>query len=208
MPKNSSVILVNYFYMKKIILASTSPRRKEILEMLDLEFEIIPSSFKEDNTLPLAPSVLVCQLALGKAKEVSKRNPDALVIGADTLMSLDGRIIGKPKDQDDARTILNVLSGRVHSVFSGIALVEGQQIQSASAESKVYFKKLEASEIEAYLKTNEWQDKAGGYGVQSSGGDLIEKIEGGYLNIVGLPLDLLIEMLKKFGVHAALRKQD
>lgn len=186
--------------MHPIILASSSPRRKEILAMTGLTFDIVPSGYEEDNSLPLPPAELVAQLALGKAQWVAQRHPDALVIGADTLIAMDGNVYGKPRDKEDLIATLKKFSGRSHSVFSGIALVKKDHVVAESVETKVFFRALGNDEITRYAETNEWQDKAGGYGIQATGALFIEKIEGDYFNVVGLPLCQLGQRLRELGI--------
>lgn len=187
--------------MRKIILASTSPRRKEILASTGLVFEVMPSSYEEDNSLAMPPNQLVAHLAEGKARWVAEKYSDAIVIGADTLGTLDGRIIGKPRDKDDLISTFTALSGRSHSIFSGIAIVERDKVVTESVETKVFFRELTSQEIEKYAAhTQEWQDKAAGYGIQSLAGMFIERIEGDYYNVVGLPLCRLAVRLKEFRV--------
>lgn len=192
--------------MKKIILASTSPRRKEILEITGYPFEVFPSAYEEDNTLAMPPDQLVAQLALGKTAWVAKKNMSSVVIGADTLISLDGKVIGKPRDRDDLVSIFSALSGRSHSVFSGIAIIEGDHVVNESVETRVFFRKLDAGEIEQYADAAEWQDKAGGYGIQSTAAMFIERIEGDYFNVAGLPLSRLVTRLKEFGIDLLAKK--
>ena len=186
--------------MKRIILASSSPRRKELLAMTGLPFDIVPSGYEEDNALPLPPAELVAQLALGKAQWVAERHPEALVIGADTLIAMDGQVYGKPHGKEDLVATLKKFSGRSHSVFSGIALVENGRTATESVETKVFFRELGDDEIARYAETDEWRDKAGGYGIQATGALFIEKIEGDYFNVVGLPLCRLGQRLREFDV--------
>lgn len=168
--------------------------------MTGYPFDVLPSAYEEDNTLALSPDKLVAHLALGKAAWVAKSNPQSVVIGADTLVSLDGKIIGKPRDKEELVLILSALSGRPHAVLSGIAIIEGDHVVSESVETKVFFRKLDRNEIDCYAGTDEWKDKAGGYGIQSAAALFIDRIEGDYLNVVGLPLSRLAQRLKEFDV--------
>jgi septum formation protein len=190
--------------MKQIILASTSPRRKELLSLTKLDFTIVPSDYEEDNTLPLPPGELVKELALGKAASVAKHHPDAVVIGADTLVAAGNKIIGKPRNKQDLIAIFHHLSGTSHSAFSGIAIIEGDKVRTESVETKVFFRELTDREINQYAETDEWNDKAGGYAIQATGSLFIDRIEGNYTNIVGLPLSTLMRMLEEFDVEIAL----
>lgn len=188
--------------MKKIILASQSPRRKDLLKQVGLEFEIDPSNYEEDMSLKMDPLKLVEYLSLGKAKDVAKRHKDAIIISADTIVALDGEIFGKPKTAERAKEMLQKFSGKAHAVLTGFTIIEtdtNKQI-SKSVETKVYFKNLSEKEIDAYVATGEPLDKGGGYAIQGLAALFIEKIEGDYFNIVGLPIFPLIEELKKFGI--------
>ncbi len=189
---------------KKIILASQSPRRKWLLEQIGLEFDIIPSNFDEDIENKKFSKKLIESLAYEKAKEVSQRIDDkALIIAADTVVILGEQILGKPVDEADATKMLQKLSGQTHKVITAIAIIDKYEEKTLlnSTISKVKFKKLSEREISDYIKTGEPMDKAGSYGIQAYGSLFVEKVEGCYNNIVGLPLNLLCEMLKSFGVY-------
>ena len=182
--------------MKRIILASASPRRKEILAKAGLIFEVIPSRYEEDMSLDKEPKDLVMHLALEKAREVAARNPGALVIGADTFIFLGNQVIGKPKDKEDLASMIKLLSGRTHSVFTGVSVVDGGKEKVDFQEAKITFRELSNEEIVGYSENyEEWHDKAGGYAIQGVGASFIDKIDGDYLGIVGLPLTLLTKML-------------
>jgi septum formation protein len=188
--------------MKKIILASRSPRRKQLLEQIGLKFEIDPSDYEEDISLKMEPKKLVEYLSLGKATDVAKRHKDAVIISADTIVALDGEIFGKPKTSERAKYMLQKMSGRAHSVLTGFTIIDTETKKqiSKSVETKVYFKNLSEKEIDAYIATGEPLDKGGGYAIQGLAALFIEKIEGDYFNIVGLPIFPLTEELKNFGV--------
>lgn len=189
--------------MKKIILASASPRRRELLGNIGLEFDVLISDADESSVSPLGISVpmYVQELALLKASAAAKSagNKDALIISADTVVALDGKILGKPKDEEDAFRMLSELSGKCHSVFSGICVMNTKNAFSvcAAEETKVYFRKLSEDRIRRYIATKEPMDKAGAYGIQSLGALFVEKIEGDYFNVVGLPVIKLLEILEK-----------
>lgn len=188
---------------KKLILASASPRRKFLLSQLGIDFTVEPSIGEENIDINLPPAVVAVNLAENKARNVALRHNDSLVLGADTIVVIDGRILGKPRDSEQAVEILSLLSGRWHSVYTGVALIDaetGRQIKDYE-ESKVKFKYLSAREIKNYINTGEPFDKAGAYGIQGKGSLLVEKIEGCYYNIVGLPLFKLNSMLLKFGIE-------
>ena len=175
----------------KLILASVSPRRKELLSGV-CEFEIQPSRFEEvtgDNA-----QEVVLQNARGKAMEVLSRFPDCRVLGADTVVALDGKILGKPKDGEDAKRMLRMLSGRVHSVFTGVCLADRNGEQERVVEAKVLFKTLNENLIESYVLSGTPLDKAGAYGIQD--GIVVESILGSYTNVMGLPMEAVKEMLK------------
>lgn len=187
--------------MKKIILASASPRRREILESMHLKFEVMVSGTDEskiENSLDTG--IYVQELALLKAGAVCKQIPsrDALIIAADTVVSIDGKILGKPRDKEEAFSMLSSLSGRCHSVFTGLCVMRAKDAFSVckSVETKVYFKKLTDKKIKAYVNTGEPMDKAGAYGIQGLGALLTEKIDGDYFNVVGLPASKLAEILE------------
>ena len=189
---------------KKIILASQSPRRKWLLEQIGLEFDIIPSNFDEDIENKKFSKKLIESLAYEKAKEVSERiGNEVLIIAADTVVILGNQILGKPTDEEDARQMLQKLSNKTHKVITAIAIIDKYEDKTLinSKISKVKFKKLTDREINDYIKTGEPLDKAGSYGIQAYGSLFVEKVEGCYNNIVGLPLNLLAEMLKSFGVY-------
>lgn len=185
----------------KLILASQSPRRKMLLEKLGLDFQVIVSEVEED--IPEEnPVQLVEKLALKKARGVAQKATSGLVLGADTVVALEGTILGKPQSKEEAVKMLQLLNGKTHQVITGVALVEADGGKSLVDHeiTRVTFRNLEPEEIQAYVHTGEPLDKAGGYGIQGLGGLLVEKIEGCYDNVVGLPLTKLYLMLKKFGI--------
>lgn len=179
-----------------IILASKSPRRKELLSLITTEFEV--RSADADETLPegISPSDAVCYLSKIKAQPLN--NGEDIVIGADTVVALDGMILGKPSDDDDARRMLSMLSGREHSVFTGVTVIKGEKSCTFYCETKVHFYPLSKKEIDDYIATGECSDKAGAYGIQGYGSLLVEKIDGDYFNVVGLPVSRLYRELTKF----------
>ncbi len=188
--------------MKNIILASASPRRKELLEILKLNFSIISVNIDENLLPEESPHDAVRRLARLKAEAVMSRiSGDSIVIAADTIVVLEGQIMGKPLNEDDARHKLSRLSGRRHEVITAVCVKMGEEICEVEDETtRVYFRPLSAQEITAYVASGEPADKAGAYGIQGRGGLLVEKIEGCYFNVVGLPLSRLYLMLKKHGV--------
>ena len=190
--------------MDRLILASASPRRRELLENIGLKFDIIVSSENEENiddTLP--PKLYTSELAVLKANSVAKKlieegRQKGIIIAADTVVYLDEKILGKPKNKEDAFLMLNSLSGRIHSVYTGICVLRLYDgfIVSASVRTDVKFKDIDEKLIRKYIDTNEPMDKAGAYGIQGRGSLLVEKIDGDYFNVVGLPVSTLCEILK------------
>ena len=181
-----------------LILASLSPRRKELLSRLALPFTVIPAEVDESGIRESDPERAVLALSALKAQAVAKDHPQDLVLGADTVVSIDGKILGKPRDRVDAKETLSLLSGRAHQVFSGFTLIKGEKRISRAVCTKVYFAPLKEEEIEWYLDSGEPFDKAGSYGIQGLGGLLVEGIEGDYFNVVGLPVSRLVRILSNF----------
>jgi septum formation protein len=183
-----------------LILASQSPRRRQLLQRLGLAFDVVPSDASEDLDESIAPAGAVEMLALRKAAVVSHRHPDALVLGADTIVVLDGDVLGKPASGDEAAAMLRRLSGRTHTVYTGIALLHHASGRTVAAHeaTEVTFAPLAPWEIEAYVATGSPMDKAGGYGIQDDlGALLIAGVRGDYYNVVGLPLRRLYVTLRE-----------
>lgn len=186
----------------RIILASQSPRRRELLERMGISnFEIIPAKGEERIDPALTPSELVEELSRQKAAEVAGANPDALVIAADTVVAVDGSVLGKPASRDHAVEMLTALSGREHHVYTGFTVCRGERVITAHEDTAVRFRTLTGEEIEAYVDTKEPMDKAGSYGIQGLGCVLVEGIVGDYYNVVGLPVCHLGQILTKFGIY-------
>ncbi len=187
----------------EIILASASPRRKELLQTIGIPFTVQTADADETLTGDLPPYLAVERLSLLKASEVASRvrqeGKDALVIGADTVVVQNGTILTKPKDKDDAKTILSRLSDAWHSVLTGVTVLSTKTAKSETfyVETKVHFISLAEQEILAYIETGEPMDKAGAYGIQGRGGLFVDKIEGDYFNVVGLPICKLSKVLKE-----------
>lgn len=179
----------------KIILASRSPRRAELLRQIGLEFEVRPSEVEEPKITQAAPAIAVQELALAKAKAVASTLDKGLVIGADTVVVIDQDAIGKPKNNAHAIQILTRLSGNRHDVITGVALLDRDREIVWAEETAVYFRKLRQSEILEYVRSGETLDKAGAYGIQGRAVAFVERIEGCYTNVVGLPLASLIKRL-------------
>lgn len=191
--------------MTQLILASSSPRRRELLEQLSLSFIVQTSSVDESQITLTEPEHLVMELALLKARSVAATSfSSAVIIGADTVVAVDGDILGKPRDRADAIAMLKRLSGRKHQVFTGISLVEQRngQIERVSTDYRqtdVWMRPLSTAEIYWYVDTGEPMDKAGAYGIQGLGASLVERIAGCYFNVVGLSFSLLIQLFQQFG---------
>ena len=184
-----------------VILASASPRRKQLLEMLGLDFEVRPAKGEERLPDGIGPEEAVRRLSLQKAASVAQEcAPEDVVIGADTIVWHDGRILGKPKDEQDAARMLSALSGNVHRVYTGVTVIRGETVLSAAEETKVRFRRLSGPEIDAYIKTGEPMDKAGAYGAQGCASLFVEGIEGDFFNVMGLPVCRLGKLLKEVGV--------
>jgi len=189
--------------MKTIILASASPRRKELLQRIGLKFKVDPSNYEENISSELEPHELAQSLSLEKAKLVAEKHMNALVIAADTFIVFEGKILGKPRTETEAKEMLETISGRQHSVITGFTIIDAasNKALSKAVETKVYIRKLSSNEIDAYVESKEPLDKAGAYAIQGLGSVIVEKIEGDYFNVIGLPLSALAETLKEFGVH-------
>lgn len=184
-----------------IVLASGSPRRRELLETLGLDFRIVPARGEEIPPEGAGPAETVTALAKAKADEVAGLFPEALVIAADTVVWAEGRILGKPRDEADARRMLHMLSDNSHEVYTGTALIyKGKSIAGAE-KTKVFFRRLTDAEIDGYIATGEPMDKAGAYGIQGRAALMVKRIEGDYFNVMGLPLCRLGQMLEEIGVH-------
>lgn len=184
--------------MKKIILASSSPRRKELLTTAGVEFEIHVKEVDEtvpEGTLPVDAAKMT---AAKKAAAVAEDYKDCVVIGADTIVVANGKILGKPKDEADAKMMLRMLSGNEHEVITGVCIIGSGEAETFAQISKVKFYNLTEEEISAYVATKEPMDKAGAYGIQGLGCRLVERIEGDYFNIVGLPVAEVCRKIKNF----------
>lgn len=184
-----------------LILASQSPRRKELLSLITNDFTV--KSADVDETLPDGISPQEAVEYLSKIKALPFKNDTDIVIGADTVVCLDGLILGKPKNEDDAFNMLRLLSARVHSVFTGVTILFGEKEKTFSVETRVKFFELLDDDINAYIKSGECSDKAGAYGIQGKGSLFVEKIDGDYFNVVGLPVSRLNRELSYFRQNRA-----
>ncbi len=185
------------------ILASASPRRQELFSLLELNFKVQPSEVEEIHDESLLPENLVKSLSSQKAQDVAAKVSENLaVVGADTIVFLEDKVLGKPNDEAEAKKMLRNLSGKTHKVFTGFTILhKSQKVEvSEAVTTEVKFKKLSESEIESYVKTKEPMDKAGAYGIQGFGSILVEKVNGCYFNVMGFPLNRFYEALKKIYV--------
>ena len=184
----------------KIILASASPRRRELLDLAGIKFDIMPADVDENADPSLSPEQLVAFLSEKKARHVydSLTGHDVIVIGADTVVAIDGLILGKPKNDAGAFDMLSRLQGRTHMVFTGITLISENKIKTFAESTKVFMRALTDKEIHDYIATGEPSDKAGSYGIQGRGALLVERIEGDFFSVMGLPLCRLNMALQEF----------
>lgn len=191
--------------MNKLILASASPRRRALLAQLQLPFDVVEPAFDESSIRADSPQELVRLLAAGKAGEVARRYPDRVVIGADTVVVLDGRLLGKPSDPEDAKRMLRALSDKTHTVYTGVAVRHeaSGRLEVAHEATLVTFGPLSEGLIDRYVQSGEPMDKAGAYGIQGLGAVFVRRIEGCYFNVVGLPLFRLARLLDEVGVSLA-----
>lgn len=182
----------------KLILASGSPRRKELLSLLNIPFDVIVSDFEEsiDESKPLEKEIE--RLSYGKAKTVFDLHNDSIVIGSDTIVTIDNKVLGKPKTVDKAMEMLKEIQGREHVVITGVTIMSKDKIETFHTSSKVYFNPMDEKEIEEYANTKEPLDKAGAYAIQGIGSKYINKIDGDYYSIMGLPVSELYTRLKNF----------
>jgi len=194
----------------RLILASASPRRRELLARLGLPFEVWPSGIEETLAPGIPAPVLATALARAKARDVADRlraagSEPALILGADTLVVLDGHPLGKPATRDEARTMLRALRGRSHEVVTAVVLLDvpGGRETAETVVSQVLMRPCDDFEIDAYVATGEPDDKAGAYAVQGAGGHLVSRVEGCYTNVVGLPLGTTARLLRAFGLAPA-----
>lgn len=181
--------------MRKLILASRSPRRQEILTRCNIPFTTEPADIDETIDTSLSIPAAIEDLALRKARSIAIQQPDAVVIGSDTVVVCNGKILGKPSDHEDAKHMLQMLQNNTHQVITGLAVITPEKTYTDVNISYVTFAAMDEKEIEKYISTGECDDKAGSYGIQGYGGRYIEKIEGDYYSIMGLPLHALYRIL-------------
>jgi septum formation protein len=187
---------------RTIILASASPRRKELLQKIGLKITVDPSHYPEYKPANLSPEELVKLLSMEKAKAVAPKHQDAIIIAADTIGVLRGKIIGKPHTTKEAREMLRMISGKSHRVITGFTILDSisKKAITRTVETRVYIKNMSPKEIQDYVNTGEPLDKAGAYAIQGLGSVIVERINGDYYNVMGLPLNSLSESLKEFGI--------
>ena len=185
----------------QLVLASGSPRRKELLEMLGLDFIAVPACGEECPPPGAGPAATVMALACAKAAEIAAQYPTLPVLGADTVVALDNRILGKPRDAADAAAMLRSLSGREHSVFTGLCVMKNGEPFAVSEETRVTFRPLTETEILRYVQSGEPMDKAGAYACQGRAALFIQRMDGDFFNVMGLPLFRLGQLLQEIGVN-------
>jgi septum formation protein len=187
--------------MSKLILASASPRRQELLSQLGIPFTVLPADIDERPRAGEWPRDYVMRMSQTKAEEVARQCPDAWIVGADTIVTIDHRILGKPRNTADAAAMLTLLSGRVHTIMTGLALVRQDQSYEVleTVSTRVYFRTLSEADISAYVATDEPFDKAGAYAIQGFAGAFVERYEGCYTNAVGLPVKRTAALLQGAG---------
>jgi|SRR5215208_2487000 len=185
----------------RIILASQSPRRRQLLSLVGIPHEVEPADVDESVRPGESPHAYVERLACDKAMMVARSHPGAIVLGADTTVVIDDEILGKPESSGDARRMLRRLSGRSHVVLTAVAVARGDRVVSGVEEVGVRFRELEDRDIDAYVATGEPMDKAGSYGIQGYGATIVERIEGDYFAVMGLAIVRLVGLLREVGVR-------
>ena len=185
---------------KRFLVASASPRRKELLQNAGYDFEIIPSDADETLESGTSAAEAVEILSRRKAEAVYENNKNCVVLGCDTVVTLDGVIFGKPKDKDEAFKMLESLSGRIHTVYTGVCVTDGERTRSFVSKTEVEFYELSAETIRSYIETLEPMDKAGAYGIQGYGSVLVKGIRGDYFAVMGLPVNESARILSDFGI--------
>ncbi len=184
----------------KVILASGSPRRRQLLELIGIAHEVRPSNIDETMRPRETPRRHAERLAREKASAIATREPDVITIAADTIVVINRKVLGKPRDRDEARRMLSMLSGREHTVITAVAVARGRKLRSAIEEVRVKFRRLREDEIDAYVDTGEPMDKAGAYGIQGFGATIVECVNGDYFAVMGLPLARVVMLLRDLGV--------
>jgi septum formation protein len=185
----------------RVVLASASPRRRDLLSLIGIAHEVRPANIDETMRPREAPRRYAERLAREKASAISTRDPDLITIGADTVVVINRKVLGKPADPGDAARMLRMLSGREHTVITAVAVSRGRKLRSAIEEVRVKFRRLRGDEIDEYIAMGEPMDKAGAYGIQGYGATIVERIEGDYFAVMGLPLVRLVGLMRDVGVR-------
>jgi nucleoside triphosphate pyrophosphatase len=185
----------------KVVLASASPRRRDLLDLIGIAHEVRPANIDETMRPRETPRRYAERLAREKASAIATRDPDLITIGADTVVVINRKVLGKPADAADAARMLRMLSGREHTVITAVAVSRGRKLRSAIEEVRVKFRRLRDAEIEEYIAMGEPMDKAGAYGIQGYGATIVERIEGDYFAVMGLPLVRLVGLMRDVGVR-------
>jgi len=184
----------------RVVLASASPRRRELLNLIGISHEVRPANIDETIRTRETPRRHAERLAREKASAIAMHDPDLITIGADTIVVVNRKVLGKPADTAQATHMLGLLSGREHTVVTAVAVSRGKKLRSAVEEVRVRFRRLSAEEIDAYIATGEPMDKAGAYGIQGFGATIVDRIEGDYFAVMGLPLVRLVGLMRDVGV--------
>lgn len=185
----------------RVVLASASPRRRDLLDLIGIAHEVRPANIDETLRPRETPRRYAERLAREKASAIATRDPDLITIGADTVVVINRKVLGKPADATDAARMLRMLSGREHTVITAVAVSRGRKLRSAIEEVRVKFRRLRDDEIDAYIAMGEPMDKAGAYGIQGYGATIVERIEGDYFAVMGLPLVRLVGLMRDVGVR-------
>lgn len=185
----------------RVLLASASPRRRDLLDLIGIVHKVRPANIDETMRPRETPRRYAERLAREKASAIATRDPDLITIGADTVVVINRKVLGKPADATDAARMLRMLSGREHTVITAVAVSRGRKLRSAIEEVRVKFRRLRDDEIDAYIAMGEPMDKAGAYGIQGYGATIVERIEGDYFAVMGLPLVRLVGLMRDVGVR-------
>ena len=194
-------------HSERVILASASPRRRELLTLVGIAHDVEPADIDESLLPGEKPAAHAERLARTKARTIADRRPDAVVIAADTIVVVDGDVLGKPRDEAAARAMLKRLGGRTHVVLTAVAVARGSRTESAVESVNVTFRAVTDAEIGSYIATGEPMDKAGAYGIQGFGATIVERVDGDYFSVMGLGLRRLVELLARVGVPYSFVRQ-
>jgi septum formation protein len=186
---------------RRVVLASASPRRRELLDLVGIAHEVAPADIDETYRDGEEAAAHAERLAREKGEMIAARHPDAVVISADTIVVIDGLVLGKPRDESDAARMLSMLGGHTHVVLTAVAVSYGARMRSGVEAVRVTFRSLDRDRVRAYIATGEPMDKAGAYGIQGFGATLVERIDGDYFAVMGLPLARMVDLLEEVGVR-------